>query len=157
MVVIRKVLNNVDAMKVEGEQGRPVFSLGNLYERILSDSIVSNLSDRLQIADFNVWTMLNSLNQQEIGYIIAGLSVGLAVGYVGRIALVRYFGQTSSRALATAMETHEAYLSGDPEYKMVLVVRNDLKMGKGKACAQCSHAAVSQLFDITSPFLTLLN
>ncbi|KPM11803.1 peptidyl-tRNA hydrolase 2, mitochondrial-like protein [Sarcoptes scabiei] len=28
------------------------------------------------------------------------------------------------------------------EYKMVLIVRNDLKMSKGKACAQCSHAAV---------------
>lgn len=25
---------------------------------------------------------------------------------------------------------------------MVLIVRNDLKMGKGKAAAQCSHAAV---------------
>uniref|UniRef100_A0A182UYW2 peptidyl-tRNA hydrolase n=2 Tax=Anopheles merus TaxID=30066 RepID=A0A182UYW2_ANOME len=28
------------------------------------------------------------------------------------------------------------------EYKMVLVVRNDLKMGKGKIAAQCGHAAV---------------
>merc|ERR1719507_758589 len=27
--------------------------------------------------------------------------------------------------------------------KMVLVVRQDLKMGKGKACAQCAHAAVA--------------
>ena len=27
--------------------------------------------------------------------------------------------------------------------KMVLVVRTDLKMGKGKACAQCAHAAVA--------------
>ena len=27
--------------------------------------------------------------------------------------------------------------------KMVLVVRNDLKMGKGKASAQCAHAAVA--------------
>lgn len=25
---------------------------------------------------------------------------------------------------------------------MVLVVRNDLKMGKGKAAAQCSHATL---------------
>lgn len=28
------------------------------------------------------------------------------------------------------------------EFKMVLVVRNDLKMGKGKAAAQCSHATL---------------
>lgn len=28
------------------------------------------------------------------------------------------------------------------DFKMVLVIRNDLKMGKGKACAQCSHSAV---------------
>lgn len=30
----------------------------------------------------------------------------------------------------------------DEEYKMVLCVRQDLKMGKGKMCAQCGHAAV---------------
>ncbi|NWY70848.1 PTH2 hydrolase, partial [Erithacus rubecula] len=29
------------------------------------------------------------------------------------------------------------------ELKLVLIVRNDLKMGKGKVAAQCSHAAVS--------------
>ncbi|KAH7282985.1 hypothetical protein KP509_35G055000 [Ceratopteris richardii] len=28
------------------------------------------------------------------------------------------------------------------EFKMVLVVRNDLKMGKGKIAAQCSHATL---------------
>merc|ERR1712007_157982 len=31
------------------------------------------------------------------------------------------------------------------EYKMVLCVRMDLKMGKGKMCAQCGHAAVGAL------------
>ncbi|KAK0079797.1 hypothetical protein PV325_000816 [Microctonus aethiopoides] len=31
----------------------------------------------------------------------------------------------------------------DDEYKMVLVIRNDLKMGKGKIAAQCAHAAVA--------------
>ena len=41
--------------------------------------------------------------------------------------------------------------------KMVLVVRNDLKMGKGKVAAQCSHATlVRPLFtgasDIDKPF-----
>ncbi|KAK3238351.1 hypothetical protein CYMTET_51634 [Cymbomonas tetramitiformis] len=30
----------------------------------------------------------------------------------------------------------------DVEYKMVLCVRNDLKMGKGKIGAQCSHATL---------------
>jgi peptidyl-tRNA hydrolase, PTH2 family len=27
-------------------------------------------------------------------------------------------------------------------YKQVILIRTDLKMSKGKACAQCSHAAV---------------
>uniref|UniRef100_A0A0N7ZD84 peptidyl-tRNA hydrolase n=1 Tax=Scylla olivacea TaxID=85551 RepID=A0A0N7ZD84_SCYOL len=31
---------------------------------------------------------------------------------------------------------------GSGEMKLVLVVRNDLKMGKGKAAAQCSHATL---------------
>ncbi|XP_043474234.1 peptidyl-tRNA hydrolase 2, mitochondrial-like [Leptopilina heterotoma] len=31
----------------------------------------------------------------------------------------------------------------DDDYKMVLVIRKDLKMGKGKAAAQCAHAAVA--------------
>ncbi|KAJ1527596.1 hypothetical protein ONE63_007559 [Megalurothrips usitatus] len=30
----------------------------------------------------------------------------------------------------------------DDDIKLILVVRNDLKMGKGKAAAQCAHAAV---------------
>lgn len=28
-------------------------------------------------------------------------------------------------------------------YKLILVIRTDLKMGKGKVAAQCSHAAVA--------------
>jgi PTH2 family peptidyl-tRNA hydrolase len=34
-------------------------------------------------------------------------------------------------------------VSTNGHMKMILVVRNDLKMGKGKAAAQCSHAAVA--------------
>ncbi|NXS12679.1 PTH2 hydrolase, partial [Neodrepanis coruscans] len=39
---------------------------------------------------------------------------------------------------------NEADVMGESgDFKMVLIVRNDLKMGKGKVAAQCSHAAVS--------------
>jgi PTH2 family peptidyl-tRNA hydrolase len=37
----------------------------------------------------------------------------------------------------------ENSLSAKGPMKMVLVVRTDLKMGKGKIAAQCSHAAVA--------------
>ncbi|KAM7334920.1 hypothetical protein ACRRTK_005397 [Alexandromys fortis] len=50
---------------------------------------------------------------------------------------------TSETNRGTKTET-EASISGESgEYKMILVVRNDLKMGKGKAAAQCPHAAFS--------------
>ena len=34
-------------------------------------------------------------------------------------------------------------VSDDEDTKMVLVVRQDLKMGKGKAAAQCCHATLA--------------
>ncbi|ORZ26378.1 peptidyl-tRNA hydrolase, partial [Lobosporangium transversale] len=39
------------------------------------------------------------------------------------------------------------------EYKMVLVIRSDLGMGKGKAAAQCCHATLANYKDLlrTSP------
>ncbi|XP_062537949.1 probable peptidyl-tRNA hydrolase 2 [Armigeres subalbatus] len=45
---------------------------------------------------------------------------------------------------ATSDKTEEENIFSDigGEYKMILVVRNDLKMGKGKIAAQCGHAAV---------------
>ncbi len=36
--------------------------------------------------------------------------------------------------------------ASDEEYKMVIVMRNDLKMSKGKIAAQASHAAVNCAF-----------
>lgn len=84
--------------------------------------------------------MLDFIESQNIPYLFAGLGIGVACGFVGRVAVSRVFG--TNKILTTAMET-VIRESKDSQYKMVLVVRNDLKMGKGKACAQCSHASVS--------------
>ena len=40
-------------------------------------------------------------------------------------------------------ESDYSEVSDEEDLKLVLVVRQDLKMGKGKAAAQCSHATLA--------------
>uniref|UniRef100_A0A8C8ZGL3 Peptidyl-tRNA hydrolase 2, mitochondrial n=1 Tax=Prolemur simus TaxID=1328070 RepID=A0A8C8ZGL3_PROSS len=72
----------------------------------------------------------------------AGVACGMCLGWGLRVR----FGMLS-KSLTSKTDTEtgtEASVLGDNgEYKMILVVRTDLKMGKGKVAAQCSHAAVS--------------
>ncbi|XP_030374491.1 probable peptidyl-tRNA hydrolase 2 [Scaptodrosophila lebanonensis] len=43
---------------------------------------------------------------------------------------------------AAAAVADKTFVGFNDNFKMVLVVRNDLKMGKGKIAAQCGHGAV---------------
>ena len=81
----------------------------------------------------------------KLGFgVTAGLGIGIFVGFFLRRSIVRGLMRNQPggrRAAESSAESFEASDS-DAECKLVLVVRNDLKMGKGKAAAQCSHASV---------------
>ncbi|XP_042771646.1 peptidyl-tRNA hydrolase 2, mitochondrial isoform X1 [Neofelis nebulosa] len=72
----------------------------------------------------------------------AGVACGMCLGWGLRVR----FGMTPKSSVSkidTETGSEASILGESGEYKMILVVRNDLKMGKGKVAAQCSHAAVS--------------
>ncbi|XP_063396046.1 peptidyl-tRNA hydrolase 2, mitochondrial-like [Mytilus trossulus] len=82
--------------------------------------------------------MTSFFSKDQTGYVAVGIGVGLVIGWFLRGRL-----RPKLSVLSAKNGSNEAVFSSDSgEYKLVFVVRNDLKMGKGKAAAQCCHAAV---------------
>uniref|UniRef100_A0A1J3ETG8 peptidyl-tRNA hydrolase n=1 Tax=Noccaea caerulescens TaxID=107243 RepID=A0A1J3ETG8_NOCCA len=86
---------------------------------------------------------------------LSALILGAAIGYY--ISTLRqsrrFFGSSKTVAVNADSTANKKTKTKEPleiekltdfrrNFKMVLVVRNDLKMGKGKIAAQCSHATL---------------
>ncbi|XP_045468150.1 peptidyl-tRNA hydrolase 2, mitochondrial-like isoform X2 [Harmonia axyridis] len=91
-------------------------------------SMISNKQIYLKIYQYLFSSNMNDM----VPYIITAGAIGLGL-------LIKYL-----KSKTTINEAENEFEFKDKsDYRMMLVVRNDLKMGKGKIAAQCCHAAVS--------------
>ncbi|NXO61450.1 PTH2 hydrolase, partial [Phainopepla nitens] len=84
-----------------------------------------------------------SLFEPELLNVIIGVVCGVCLGWGIRGRLRRKPGAGIMPEPSNSPGGEADIMGESGELKLVLIVRNDLKMGKGKVAAQCSHAAVS--------------
>lgn len=93
-------------------------------------------------------TLVSAISSNGLPLIL-GLSSGLSLGWVlgaryGLCGGLPGLGRWLSGGLITQeYDGDDTSAVGGEKYKLVLVVRTDVKMEKGKVAAQCSHAAVA--------------
>jgi len=90
---------------------------------------------------------------------VVGFVLGLTVGWTLLGRRRRAQGpQSSERSMAAEASDCESFSdNANGECKLVLVVRTDLKMGKGKTAAQCCHAAVMAYQQMNKRYPDLLD
>ncbi|XP_021739146.1 peptidyl-tRNA hydrolase 2, mitochondrial-like isoform X2 [Chenopodium quinoa] len=83
---------------------------------------------------------------------IPGVVIGFIFGFLLDLA------KPSKNPPKSFHQTKNSLTSANPdeEFKMVLVVRQDLKMGHGKIAAQCAHAATGMYADLMQSQRSLL-
>jgi len=89
-------------------------------------------------------------DKSAVAGLVAGFFGGLALGWLfSSSVLVNNSVRVVGNAFDIGKDEREDEKNFEPgcsdtdgEYKLVLVVRSDLKMGKGKVAAQCSHATL---------------
>lgn len=99
------------------------------------------------LRDFFFYMLLHFRKDLQCGPMALGILAGVGCGLYFGWHLRGRLRKSVRRIVATCGETENgtqtSIMGESGEFKMILIVRSDLKMGKGKVAAQCSHAAVS--------------
>ncbi|CAH0548901.1 unnamed protein product [Brassicogethes aeneus] len=74
---------------------------------------------------------------------VAIFTAGTCVGAVSAIFLSKFRAKPKDQSWENGQEEKFEFEDANDEYRLIMGVRNDLKMQKGKVAAQCGHAAVA--------------